>query len=358
MESPVSDGRTGHESSHTSVRLQLIAATVIVWGANFLILTARSIMEGGVTWPQMLPARILLTAIGLALCYAMHRVFSRFRDRMSRQLIAAIIMLPLATELYAWSSATIAFSFFGVPIRSFDGETLLQLATILWLFATWCGLYLSITYGWRLREQERKAHAERLLAKTAQLQALRYQVNPHFLFNSLNAISALISDNRRTAAERMVESLSRFLRTTLHANDDLDVRLSEELALQQAYLEVEQARFPDLELTIDVPEEAGTVLVPSLILQPLVENAIKHGIAIKTGRASILINAWCDGKALRVTVSNDTSKSNCPIDTGIGLANVERRLTARYGGAGRLSTRLTPSSVFEAEIVLPISRGS
>lgn len=338
------------------VRLQLVGASAVVWGTNFLILTARSILDSGSDWLLLVPARLAITGLGLVLCFFMHLVLRRLGQSLRNQVVASLMMLPLVTEVYAWASVLLAYWLFDMPIGAFDGEALLQLATILWLFATWTGFYLCITFGSRLREQERRAHAERLLAKTAQLQALRYQVNPHFLFNTLNSVSALIADNRRVAAERMLESLCRFLRTTLRANDDEDVSLAEELALQRAYLEVEQARFPDLELAINLPDEVAGALVPSLILQPLVENAIKHGVATRPGRNTIIINAGCHDGVVRVKVSNDTAGKVAESGAGIGLANVERRLAARYGAAARLSTSLTVDCVFESEIELPLRR--
>lgn len=347
------DGRT---PSAALMRRQLLAAACVVWGANFLILTARSILDSGAEWLILVPGRIAVTAVGLALCYLMHLAFRRLRHSMSRQLVAALLMLPVATEIYAWTNAVIAFGLYDLPFRPFDGETLLQLATILWLFATWAGFYLSLTYGARLREEERRAHAERLLAKSAQLQALRYQVNPHFLFNTLNSISALIADDRRSDAERMVESLSRFLRTTLRANDHEEVTLAEELALQRAYLEVEQARFPDLHLSVKVCDNADAALVPSLILQPLVENAIKHGVCAREGHSSVLIEAEIDEMGLKVRVSNDTNHGRSGTIPGIGLANVERRLAARYGASGRLTTALKDDRIFEVQIELPLKR--
>lgn len=350
-------GTEGQGSSDVALmRRQLLVATAAIWGAHFLILTARSILDAGEDWVALVPGRIAVTAAGIVLCYLMHVVFRRLQGSMSRQLMAALLMLPIVTELYAWTNAAIALGFYGVPLRPFDGETLLQLATILWLFATWAGFYLSLTYGFRLREEERRAHAERLLAKSAELQALRYQVNPHFLFNTLNSISALIADGRRGDAERMVESLSRFLRTTLKANDDEEVTLAEELALQQAYLEVEQVRFPDLHLSMTIADDAGTALVPSLILQPLVENAIKHGVCAREGHSAVLIEAGSDEIALRVKVSNDISPMQGSAAPGIGLANVERRLAARYGDEGRISTALREGRVFEVEIELPLKR--
>lgn len=352
--------QSGEQDSRPSgaalIRRQLLAAACVVWGANFLILTARSILDSGAEWLVLVPGRIAVTAAGLTLCYLMHLVFRRLRHSMSRQLVAAVLMLPVATEIYAWTNAVVAFGLYDLPFRPFDGETLLQLATILWLFATWAGFYLSLTYGARLREEERRVHAERLLAKSAQLQALRYQVNPHFLFNTLNSISALIADDRRDDAERMVESLSRFLRTTLRANDHEEVTLAEELALQRAYLEVEQARFPDLHLSVKVRDNADAALVPSLILQPLVENAIKHGVCAREGPSAVLIEAGIDEAGLKVRVSNDTSPGRSGTVPGIGLANVERRLAARYGASGRLTTALKEDRIFEAQIELPLKR--
>ena len=339
-----------------SVRAQLLVASAAIWTVNFAILTTRSVMIDPVGWPSALPVRLALTGICLLLCYAMHLAFSRFRTSTSKQLLLAVILVPVATEAYSWTSVLVASAAFGLGPQPFTGDTVVQLGFSLWVFSSWTGLYLAITYGHRLREEEGRVQASRLLAKSAQLQALRYQINPHFLFNTLNSISALIEDERKEDAERMVEGLSRFLRTTLETDGEEEIPLSDELDLQRAYLEVEQIRFPDLDLAIDVDADAEKALVPHLILQPLVENAVKHGVAKRSGKSAISILADRTEGRLRLRVRNDaTGSETCEgRQDGIGLANVRERLTARHGAAAELRTSRPATDIFEVEVLLPM----
>lgn len=346
----------GESGAAASVRAQLLLASAIIWTVNFGILTTRSVMSDPGGWPEALPVRLVLTGLCLVLCYAMHLAFSRFRTSTGRQLLLALVLVPVATEAYAWTSVLVARAAFGMGPQPFTGDTVVQLGFSLWVFSSWTGLYLAITYGHRLREEERQVQASRLLAKTAQLQALRYQINPHFLFNTLNSISALIEDDRKEDAERMVEGLSRFLRTTLETEGDEEIPLSDELELQRAYLEVEQIRFPDLALAIDVDPETEDALVPHLILQPLVENAVKHGVARRSGRSSISISADQSHGKLRLRVRNDTAtlRLGQGRPDGIGLANVRERLAARHGAAAELRTSHPAEDAFEVEVLLPM----
>ena len=176
-------------------------------------------------------------------------------------------------------------------------------------------------------------------AQQAQLAALRYQLNPHFLFNSLNSISALIVTRRNKDAEEMTDRLSSFLRTSLNADPATLIPLDEELALTEEYLEIESVRFGErLNVEIDCAPSACAALVPSFLVQPLVENAIKHAVSKSREPVTIDIHARVEDGALTITVANCV-----PIETtglsdlrglmgaGVGIINVRRRLETVYG---------------------------
>ena len=170
---------------------------------------------------------------------------------------------------------------------------------------------------------------------SAQMKALRYRVNPHFLFNTLNSIAGLIEENAATRAQRMVLSLSTFMRTTLTLDPMQDVPLADEIALQQEYLAVEHERFSDrMTFSIDVPEEVQGALVPSLILQPLVENALKHGVGATSGPVEITLKANREDDHLHITIENDIPlgdpEENRRPGAGVGLQNVSERLRVRF----------------------------
>ena len=178
-------------------------------------------------------------------------------------------------------------------------------------------------------------------AQAAQLAALRFQLNPHFLFNTLNSISALIVTRRNEDAERMTAKLSSFLRNSLTCDPAALVPLDEELALTEEYLEIESIRFGErLDIDIDCSPEAGAALVPGFLVQPLVENAIKHGVAPSREPVTININASVEAGDLCISVENCVPKE--PMQTafgaGVGLANVRRRLDAVYGSHASLVT--------------------
>lgn len=225
------------------------------------------------------------------------------------------------------------------------------------MFFGWSCLYLTLLYSFDVRDRERRLAAVREEALSAQMRALRYQVNPHFLFNMLNSIAGLIEEGAATRAERMVLSLSTFLRTTLSLDPITDVPLAEELALQEEYLEIERERFSDrMAFTIDVPPEVSQALVPSLILQPLIENAIKHGVGATVGQVEIALHARREADRLHPTIENDMSANNDhvkPSGMGVGLRNVADRLRARFQDEGHFSSGPIASNRYRAFINLP-----
>jgi two-component system sensor histidine kinase AlgZ len=196
------------------------------------------------------------------------------------------------------------------------------------------------------------------LARESQLKALKMQVNPHFLFNSLNSISALtVADGFR--AREMCIKLSDFLRTTLQLGDREVITLREELALCANYLEVERVRFGK-RLTVEqsVETECLECEVPSLIIQPLVENAIKHGISGLTEGGIVRIDVRCGNGILRVRVSNPYDPEYQPSKrNGIGLSNISQRLQARYADGGRLEVIKDDPGWYNVEVRLPCKQG-
>jgi LytS/YehU family sensor histidine kinase len=192
-------------------------------------------------------------------------------------------------------------------------------------------------------QQERQLAEAQLSAQQAQLAALRYQLNPHFLFNALNSISALIVTKRNADAEAMTEKLSSFLRTSLNAEPSELIPLDEELALTEEYLAIESVRFGErLGVAIHCSQEACQALVPSFLVQPLVENAVKHGVARSVERVEIGIEAEMREGALRITVTNSIyagTALNLPdaSGAGVGIDNVRHRLQAVFGKRATLT---------------------
>jgi len=208
--------------------------------------------------------------------------------------------------------------------------------------------------------QKRQLVEARSAAQQAQLTVLRYQLNPHFLFNALNSISALIVTRRNEDAERMTDKLSSFLRSSLATDPARLVPLEDELALVEEYLDIEAVRFGErLDVTIESEPAAGRACVPGFLVQPLVENAIKHGVAPSRDPIQITVSAAVEDGTLCITVENDmppqTTALNLGVGAGVGLKNIERRLDAVYGAAASLTTGQEDGR-FKAVICIPQSR--
>ena len=253
-------------------------------------------------------------------------------------------------------------------ITELDENKRVRLATdaaVVWLFffLAWSAFYLANqAQAEALGAQRRLADAESA-AQAAQVRALRYQVNPHFLFNTLNSLSSLVMTGRTDRAEAMLLALSTFFRTSLSLDPSADVSLAEEIDLQRLYLDIEKARFPDrLHVEIDVPKELEQARMPALLLQPIVENAIKYGVS-KSRKAIIMrIEArHLDNHRMVVEISNRLKhggKDELPAatheGTGLGLTNVCQRLDARFGN--RASCRFGPMNGggYKVSLTMPV----
>lgn len=197
----------------------------------------------------------------------------------------------------------------------------------------WSNLYFSLRqYAHSLAARERLIVAESE-ARQARLAALRYQLNPHFLFNSLNAVSTLILEGDTTGANQMLTQICYLLRNTLQSDPALETPLKAEIAHAQQYVSIEQVRMGDrLRFVCDVAEDLDAALVPAMLLQPLVENAVRHGIAHSKRGGKIHIRASRDRGALRITIENTGARSAEESNGhGIGLANTRERLATLYG---------------------------
>jgi two-component system, LytTR family, sensor kinase len=205
-------------------------------------------------------------------------------------------------------------------------------------------------------QQTETARLNEQLSK-AQLSALRRQIEPHFLFNTLNAIAGLVREKRNDAAVNMIVGLSDFLRKVVNDSDRQQVPLGEELEFTQKYLDIQKARFAErLQFSVDVPQELLPAQVPSLILQPMVENAVKHGIARRVQGGAIRITAFRSNGTLTMRVYNDGPSLPAGWEkgqSGIGIQNVRTRLQSLYGDRFELSMRNQHPGGVEATVSVP-----
>jgi signal transduction histidine kinase len=334
--------------------------TLAFWLSNFTILTAGNYLGGRGDFLATSLIRGGLIAFGLLLCYVIHVALSRLGNKpFKTRAITAAILAPVAAEIFAWASffalATIDPARLGKPVNW--SVAIKEVAFWTWFFLAWAGLYLALNYSMDAKEEEVRSSELRSLAQAAKLNALHNQVNPHFLFNSLNSISALVLEGHTKAADQMIGRLANFFRRSLAVDAFHDIPLSEEIELQKQYLEIEQLRFPDLELRISCSPAAAGAAVPALILQPLVENAVKYGVARSEPPARVEIEARSDGPSLLVIVSDrgrTKDGASIPGGAGIGLKNVRERLEQRFGSQQSVTVRRGEPAGFEVILKMPL----
>jgi two-component system, LytTR family, sensor kinase len=319
----------------------------------------------------MIVAKGILMVSGFALSLALRYAY-RPLIRRGTPLLTLVVISVVASYLVSmvWTAfdnlvAVPVYTAFGVRPPVFRnllqvfGGTVYNAFTML----AWSVLYIGIRYYAALQsERERSLKAE-AAAHQAQLEALRYQINPHFLFNSLNAVSTLVTERRNDEAARMLSRVSDFLRLTLTAPVRDEVALADEVDYVRQYLEIERVRFGDrLRVEVDIDADAWEAAVPAFVLQPLIENAVRHAIAPRESGGAIAIEGGRSGDALRVSILDDGpgvgdgSRSNG--NGRIGLANTRDRLRQLYGDRGRLELTNAPGGGTRATIEVPFRRSS
>ncbi|MEP2101477.1 MAG: histidine kinase [Parasphingorhabdus sp.] len=346
------------------------------WLFYVIIITLRAAVGDWPAQEELAVRRVVVTILGIVITYMLYRLLQLFEDKMlSTRIITAFAgAIPCAIAIAAFN-----FYMFNVydPQSLFDEKNMEEMRKYMeqenfalkvivedsisrfFFMISWASLYLTLSYASEVRTVERKAARFAQAAQDAELRSLRYQVNPHFLFNTLNSLSTLVMRSQPEEAEEMILNLSKFYRTSLSGDPLEDVALSEEVHLQNLYLDIEAVRFPKrLKTETDIPEKLMDVLVPGLILQPLVENAIKHGVAHSKRPVTISISAVAEGDFLKLTVADDgeaqmLGKSKAQ-SNGIGLANVRDRLETRFGSQAKLKTVHPESGGFIAELTMPL----
>ncbi|MDQ3698762.1 MAG: histidine kinase [Gemmatimonadota bacterium] len=267
----------------------------------------------------------------------------------------ALVLFFAATGRFAAAANPVAASATATVSPLDEGAKLLLLA-VAGAIATYATAWHERVATIHLRASRDREQLEVRLAQ-AQLRNLKLQLHPHFLFNTLNTITALISTEPR-GAERMVSGLSELLRLSLRNAGDQEVTLARELEVLAHYVEIQQIRFPDrLTVAVDVAADARQALVPNLILQPLVENAIRHGLAPRAAPGRIEVRATRRNGALELRVSDDgvglRQESDARQGQGIGLANTEARLQHLYGARHRFELQSGDSGGFIVTIEIP-----
>jgi two-component system LytT family sensor kinase len=265
-----------------------------------------------------------------------------------------VIEEVLFVTIFRYQSPGKHYSYVARLERYLSGELITNIAIFWIMFA----LFRSIGYYQRFREREQMASRLEAQLVQARLQALQMQLNPHFLFNTLNAVSSLMRSDP-DGADEMLERLSSLLRITLAKGQAQRVPLQEEMDVVQLYVSIQQLRFGDrVRHSIEVAPEAWDALVPTMILQPIVENAYVHGISRSLGEGTITINASIERDTLCISIRNagcvPGSVDDAPKRAGVGIANVKARLELHYGNRQSFSLReMVPGDV-TAVFLIPL----
>jgi sensor histidine kinase YesM len=307
---------------------------------------------------------LLLTATGYSLTLLMASLYRRLiAMRVLWTAVLSLATVVLASSAFSfietWSYATFlkpdakpaGVEFFGAIILDFS------------LLSAWSALYYMINYYLLLEEEIDQRSRLEGQASSAQLAMLRYQLNPHFLFNTLNSISTLVLLKQTERANAMLARLSSFLRYTLANEPTAKVTLAQEVETLKLYLEIEKMRFEDrLRPHFRIDAETIGSRLPSLLLQPLVENAIKYAVTPSEEGADIWVTATREGRAVRIEVADSGPGGGAALvsaqSTGVGLANIQDRLGQAYGPAHGFSTRANEHGGFSVIIEIPLDADS
>lgn len=386
----------------------VLFSMVVLWATYFILATLRSmVMDFGLQW-ELGWRRLVVTAAGVALTVVLWLLLRLFDNRALWIKISAAIALALPVALAIGQVNYIVFKDMTAAMeqayaqknnlnlrRDESGNLLVEvpggsggpgqgaaveprsviiepaeMTSDFWrklldvalgryfLLLAWASTYFALLAGVQARGAQAREEQFRSAAKAAELRSLRYQVNPHFLFNTLNSLSALVMIGKADSAEKMIQTISRFYRHSLATEPTADVALRDEFDLQRLYLDIEAVRFPTRLVTVfDLPPDLEDARVPGMILQPLVENSVKYAVSPVSRPVTITLAAREEFDRLVITVSDDGP--GVPQGTthgfGIGLANVRDRLEARFGPDIGFASAPVPDG-YCTEIRIPLSR--
>lgn len=404
---PTSAAGLGEPALTVSLRTVLLSM-VVLWATYFVLTTARSlVMDFGLQF-ELGWRRLAVTGIGLLLTIVLWLLLRLFDNRALWLKIFAAIALALPVAIAIGQVNYLVFRDMSsameqayaqknninlrrdesgnllveVPVRPDDAagpstggatrsviiepaetysdfwQKLLDVALgRYFLLLAWASTYFALLAGVQAQVSQRREDQFRSAAKAAELRSLRYQVNPHFLFNTLNSLSALVMTGRADRAEMMIQTISLFYRHSLATEPTADVGLRDEFDLQKLYLDIEAVRFPTRLVTVyDLPADLEEARVPGMILQPLVENSVKYAVSPVSRPVTITLAAREEFDRLVITVGDDGPgvPQGMAHGFGIGLANVRDRLEARFGPDIGFSSGPVPGG-YCTEIRIPLS---
>ncbi|MES2337760.1 MAG: histidine kinase [Pseudomonadota bacterium] len=328
------------------------------WSGYLILRTAAGISNSFSV--EAILTYIIEAIVGYCLTLLLSTLYGYYRRRPRLMAIAlTILTLFAATTVYAVIQA-FNFSFIrtgepGISWALVIGSSFLSFT----MLAGWTALYFGINWYLIVEEQVDRMHLLEAEASSAQLAMLRYQLNPHFLFNTLNSISTLVLLKETQRANAMLSRLAAFLRYTLANEPTAHVTVAQEVETLKLYLDIEKMRFEKrLRTEFDIDARVEKARLPSLLLQPLVENAIKYAVTPQEDGADIAVAARLIGERVQITVSDTgpgliAAPKRPTLSTGVGLTNIRERLAQAYGPDHRFSIRALPQRGFAVEIEIP-----
>ena len=324
------------------------ALQALGWSAYFMAQYVTALVNPERMDPEHLSAynSVLLVAAlsGFVLTSLLRYAYRRVRERSPTLVVATVLLLVYAAALIWRVFINGAYVVFMGEQQMLDSWARIFASSLMstYLLLSWSAVYFGIYYYESVQREREATLRAKALAQEAQMKMLRYQLNPHFLFNTLNAISTLILDRDNERANLAVTRLSAFLRHTLDQDPMKKVTLKQELEALDLYLGIEKLRFgPRLRLQFDVDPAALGTLVPSLLLQPLIENALKYAIAPSETGGTLHVGARVIGQRLLMHVADDgpglSAGASVSAGRGVGLRNTQERLVVLYGDRSRFA---------------------
>ena len=345
------------------------------WGGYFLL---RTVVAMANSQPLDLLAVLLVTTVtGFSISLILSVAYRQLIDR--QPIVTwggSMVVLIIGVIVYATIDAWLQGLYYGGTRETTFAQRFIGLSFIpLTLLGAWSALYFAINFFLTVEKQADRLERLEAQATSAQLAMLRYQLNPHFLFNTLNSISTLVLLKQTEPANAMLTRLSSFLRHTLITEPGSQVTLAQEIETLQLYLDIERMRFEErLRTNFEIEDAAMDACLPSMLLQPLIENAVKYAVSPQEEGASISLTARVIGQRLRIAVedtgpglsgpfqpslleySAEAAAMGEPISTGVGLANIRNRLMQGYGDNHLFETSSEPGGGFKVLIEIPYER--
>ena len=348
------------DRGRADARRSLVWLLAAAWTlATLLTQMRRFVDDSDSDLQHVLITEAIFLTLGILACLAIYVLLEK---TIQSQFLVSAIAVPLMAVPAAGLQITLYFEIAGLLV-TVDRQQTYQLYALLvfWsnFYLAWGAACLALLLSSRAKAERRLRAQAEASAHRARMLALRFQLNPHFLFNTLNSIAALATDGEREIAGEMLAGLSSFLRRGLTESPLDMVPLSKELQHQIDYLSIEKTRFSDrMKLVLSLPEELENTQVPGFILQPLVENAVKHGVTNATEPVTITIEVRERDGMLLIAVTENSVRRDTRLANndglGIGLSNVQQRLSEVYGEEAGVSSERTGDRDYRTVISIPM----